>query len=158
MAEDPFQQRLAKIDGDLSAAVTAQVNRWAKPIGFPEFPLVSGTLNPAVAGFAFSLLQQRLAGTLATSLDPVVVQEIVALQSTKDIYNYVQTHREIVVQTLALYGDHLGLPPAKVGITGKKIPTWFFVVAIGGGLLALGSLAAFTVKRKGQNKSLPAGA
>jgi hypothetical protein len=156
MAVDPFKQSQALIEGDLDIAVTAQVNRWAKKLGFTESPLIPGTLTIGVAGYAYALLQARLAAALASSFDLAIMQESVALnQEASNIYAYVRANREIITQTLARYGDSLGLPPAVAGITRRKIPTWVIVTAIGGGLLAAGALAGMLVKRK--NRALPAG-
>lgn len=148
---DPFTQAQLKIAGDPTVALIAQINRWKKRAGLPEYPLTP-TLSLEVAKDALVLMQARLALALTTSADLSLTIEMAEIHRAYDNpVPYVNARLSTITQTLARYGDSLGLPQATVGIVQKSpgIATWKLVLAIGGGLLAIGSIAAMARRRRG---------
>lgn len=138
------------ITGDPTIALVAQINRWRARANLPLYPLTVEALDRPVALEALGLLQQRLATDLAMTADISVMNEMVRLQQAvaQDPLGYVRANRVVVTQTLALYGNSLGLPPAVYGIIpGPKLSRVKLGLAIGIGALALIALGSMTVKR-----------
>lgn len=106
------------IAGDATTALIAQVNRFRDRHGQSAFQLATGTVPAAVAVAAIGILQARLTAATIRSPDTSSTTELQALsRAYGDPVGYVQPRRDVIAKTIALYGDSLGLPVAKVGIT-----------------------------------------
>lgn len=132
------------IAGSPVAAFYAQLNRYRKHSSQTPFDLATPTVTPEAAMTAILLLQARLASGLIQIPDQATFAvEMKKLDDAlKAPVNYVTSNLSVVTQTLAVYGDMLGLPVAKVGITSnsaKKTSKWPLVL----GVLGVAGLAAW---------------
>lgn len=142
---DPFQQTALTVQGDPELALIAQVNRWTKRAGQLLYRLAK-PISPEVAGYAVALLQQRFASSFLMSADVSNLALMMTLaKGAADPLAYVQAHLSEITQTLARYGDSIGLPPAEVGIVVNRPNRlkWVLIVAMSVGGLG----AAFGLHR-----------
>ncbi len=143
-----------EISGSPLVAFYAQLNRFRKHAGQAEFPLAAGTITPDAAYTALLLLQARLVSGLVSLPDPAVLQEQQKLEAAmRDAVGYVSPRLVEVTQTLAIYGDLIGLPVAKVGITTsalRKKPNPAVIL----GLLALLGLSGWGAYRYWQRTKI----
>lgn len=136
------------INGDHVVALYAQLNRYRARAG--QVPFVTGPVITTEAAYtAIMLMQARLVSGLIQIPDPEIVQQQEALNvALKNPIAYVQQNLDTVVQTLAVYGDTIGLPSATVGVTTNSAigfggPLKIALGLLGFGLLAWGLYAAW---------------
>lgn len=150
MATDPFNTSGGvAIQGDPVQALAAQVNRITKAELYAPAP---GQISRDLASSAL-VLMQTIAIAAAIN-DPYAVDQLNAITAAmkQDPIGYVRPRVVQITQALAVYGDSLGLPPAKAGITQKdprfgiKWDGWMYTGAIAAGLTALIAVTA-TAKR-----------
>lgn len=152
MSADIKTQGIApSIAGDLTAALIAQVNRFQAKYGAPGFPLMTGAVPIEVAVLALGLMQARLSAAIIRLPDPGTAQELAQIAAAaSNPVAYVQPRLVEIIRTLALYGDSLGLPPAKVGVTsiyGMRLwDRWQWAFALG--LAGLGGFASYRYGRR----------
>lgn len=124
-----------------------QVNRFGPqaPAGYRfadrEFPLASGKISPDLALAALLIFQRRSTDAYNAAHDQGSANAIQAAnEGFADPVGFVTSNLATVTQTVALFGDSLGLPaPAGPGAAaGGGIPTALYVVA--GALILWGVL------------------
>jgi hypothetical protein len=138
----PFISSGAVISGDPVVALAAQVNRILERELYAPAP---GQLSRDLAASAIVLMQTI--SIAAAVHDPMAAEQVGELtQALKDPVPYVSSRVAQMARALAIYGDQLGKPPAKEGITkrdprfGRKWDGWMWASAIGGlGVAALGA-------------------
>lgn len=142
----------ADIVGDPTVALIAQLNRFVgKSLSYgtkgssvpvrSAFPLVPA-LTDAAAFAAAVIVQARYANT---TLDVWSDSKTLWINQgiAGDTTSFVRTNLQEITTTIAAYGDTLGLPPAKVGITKPVVPAAGLdmkMMAIAGGLLVVALL------------------
>lgn len=143
-----------QIQGDPMVALVAQLNRFrtrqklTQPL--PELPLVAGPITNEIAIEAITLLQARALSAIEDPLAAASANELtIALRQP---IQYVAPRVSSIAQMLALFGDSLGLPPAKAGITRadprfvKTWDVWMWASVLGSvGLASI--LVAFGARR-----------
>lgn len=147
--------------GNPIVALIGQLNRFRKAQKAPELPLWPQPVTPALANEALRLLKQRLDAAYAQLPDPNTLKQLnqikalVADRLDVTRMTYVTVNLAMVTQQLALYGNMLGLPAAKVGVTKDTDPTapkefpWVYV-AVGLGVLVLGGGAYWVMRQRPQ--------
>lgn len=138
------------IKGDATTALIAQVNRFQKASGQPEFPLATGTIPVGPASAAMRILFERLMVAAVKTPDAGTLAELDRVAKAQgDPVLYITPRVAEVTRQIALYGDSKGLPPAPIGIT--TVTNWHSMsttqkaMLIGGVALAA---AAFLGRRK----------
>lgn len=131
------------IAGGPVAAFYAQLNRYRKHSSQVPFDLATPAVTAEAAMTAILLLQARLASGLIQIPDQAAfATEMRKLDDAlKAPVNFVTSQLSHVTQTLAVYGDMLGLPVAKVGITKSSMAKskWPLVL----GVLGVAGIAAW---------------
>ena len=148
------------IQGDPAVALIAQVNRYQQKYKQPEFPLAPGAVPIAVAALALGILQARLMAAMIQLPDPGTASELQQIAAAAGSpLSYVQPRLTEVTRALALYGDMIGLPPAKIGITSSAaVKQWSaFEWAVALSLSALGGAGTFFAWRRARTRALRAG-
>jgi hypothetical protein len=149
---NPFAQKIIVVEGNSDLALIAQVNRWVKSGGGQPFPLLT-PIAPGVATVAVQILQQRYASSLLQTADPTMLKLIMDLASAaQNPSSYVSANRDQIIQTLARYGDSIGLPAAEYGITSRGF-SWKWPLVV---VLALASIGSAIALNKRLRRSLPA--
>lgn len=146
------------ISGDHVTALYAQLNRYRAHSG--QQPFIYGpVITPEAAYTAIALLMARLASGLVEIPDAEAAkqQQAVLNEAIKNPIPYVQQHLDQVIQTLAIYGDTIGLPSATVGVTTNSAMGFPMPLKIGLGLLVAGLLGwgVYAAWKRSQN-ALPA--
>lgn len=145
------------ISGSPLVAFYAQLNRYRGHSNQPPFDLATPTVTNEAALTAILLLQARLASGLIQIPDTATAQnEMAKLDAAlKDPITYVNARLSQVTQTLAVYGDTIGLPVASVGITTSSVKRTRWGLALG--LTAVLGLAAWGGYRywRSRRSSLP---
>ncbi len=141
-----------QVSGDPNVALIAQLNRFRKSAKQAEYPLITNQAIPLGAAIdTITLLQTRaIAATLQDPNAGEVVKELtIALGNP---LAYVSPRATMLAQQLALYGDSLGLTPAKVGITRSdpnfhpKWDAWMYLSVLGA--LGIGAMLAGVVAHR----------
>lgn len=153
MATDPFSTSGAQVvQGDPVQALAAQVNRLVEKQLYAPAP---GQLTRDLAASALVLMQTIAIAAAVT--DPLAADQVgVLTQALKDPVNYVAPRVTQITQALAIYGDQLGLAPAKTGITQRdprftrKWDGWMWT-----GAIALGLTAALGASRIAKRLARP---
>jgi len=138
------------IEGDPVVALIAQLNRFAgksftpggTPVRSGGFPLNAG-LSDAVTTAATILVYNRY--EYVPHEFYTVSKAAWANAGLSDTIKFVSENLREIVVTIAEYGDKVGLPPAKVGITKRVLPSAkldFRLLAVAGGLMALAFVVA----------------
>ena len=137
------------VKGDPIAALIAQLNRFRERDKnsvagiFRKTPLPLMTpLTQPIAAEALALLVERLyvaEGAIEDTGTRSERNRLISYQASGTELAFVQANLAKTIQTLALYGDKQGLPPASYGITGN---TWDALTWAGA--LALSAIASFT--------------
>ena len=152
---DPFVPSGQAVQGDPVIALAAQVNRVLQQELYAPGP---GQLSRDLASSAIVLMQTIAIAAAIT--DPLAADQVGLLTQAlaKDPIGYVSPRVKQITQALAIFGDQLGRPAAKVGITTRdprftrKWDAWMWASAIGVGLTAaLG--AGLVAKRLGRARA-----
>jgi hypothetical protein len=146
------------ISGDPFLALVAQVNRFVGRKAGPDraFPLSAALLGDferyKVKVIASNLFVERYSDTFLVDLKKL--RWAIEGSKPENVEAFVQANLTEIVQTLALYGDKLGLEPATYGVTARdpRMPALPMKVgaklALAGGLLvAVGALAYFVIPK-----------
>lgn len=138
---DPFHTSSGvAVQGDPVVALAAQVNRIN---GKAQFAPAPGQLSVDLALAALVIMQTI---TIAAAVsDPLAVDQLNAITAAfkSNPVGYVAPRITQITQAIAIYGDTLGIPPAKIGITQKdprfsiKWDGWMWVGALAAGATAL---------------------
>ena len=106
------------VSGDPTIALIAQVNRFRRSAGQPERQLVAMPITADLANEVINIERARVSKAYTVVKDPQVLLMIKALDAAMaNPVAYVAPRATSLTQSIALYGDALGLPPASVGIT-----------------------------------------
>lgn len=145
------------ISGSPIVAFYAQLNRYRVHSNQPPFDLATPTVTNEAALTAILLLQARLASGLIQIPDTATAQQEMAKldAALKDPVTYVNGQLAHITQTLAIYGDTIGLPVASVGITTSAVKRTRWGLALG--LTVVLGLAAWGGYRywRSRRSSLP---
>lgn len=107
------------IQGDATTALIAQVNRFQKAAGGPQFPLATGQpipIGPAAAAMRI-LFERYTVATIKTPDDGTIAKLEEVSKAQSDPVRYITPRLDQVTREIALYGDSKGLPPSPIGIT-----------------------------------------
>lgn len=131
------------IAGSPVVAFYAQLNRYRAHSSQAPFDLATPTVTPEAAMTAILLLQARLASGLIQIPDQATFAvEMKKLdEALKNPVGFVTGNLTNITQTLAVYGDLIGLPVARVGITKSSLAKskWPLVL----GVLGVAGIAAW---------------
>ncbi len=146
------------IAGSPLVAFYAQLNRYRAHSQQPLFDLATPTVTPEAAVTAILLLQARLLSGLIQIPDQAAVQREIALLDAglKNPVGYVQPQITQVTQTLAVYGDMIGLPVASVGITTNSVKRTRWGLAFGlTAVLGLAAWGGYRIWRSRSRRQMP---
>lgn len=142
-----------KLSGDPVAALVAQLNRFRKRDRRPALP-ITVILTPGIAYAALYTVRERYAAALATTGDTRINSEITRIDRAMsgdphlpDVVTAVKNDIVSIVQTLALYGDSLGLEPATIGIVSEEGSSTPVIIGVAVGAVALLGLLVFRLRK-----------
>lgn len=141
------------IKGDPIVALVAQLNRFRALDHQPALPL-NTELTPTIAREALTRARQRFESALKATGDTRINSEITRIDRAMsgdphmpDVVTAVKNDIVSIVQTLALYGDSLGLEPATIGIVSEEGSSTPVIIGIAVGAVALLGLLVFQLRK-----------